>query len=330
MSGVAERVDESARLRDIIETQRLINAAILDPDEVMKVVSERAQLLTGATAGVVELAEGEDMVYRAATGTARAHVGERLTAATSLSGLCVRTGEVLECEDSETDARVDREACRRIGVRSMIVVPLLHGNQAVGVLKVLSPEPGAFCAHDISALELLAGFIATSLINAAAHKEETERALHDPLTGLPNRLLLLDRLTQALRASTRRRTAIGVFFLDLDGFKVVNDTFGHAVGDGLFCLVAAYLRAAMRVTDTVARLGGDEFVVICESASPSTEIDIRARIEVAVARAASAVGEGTVVTASVGTAWSVDGMATPDDLLHQADAAMYEEKRTRR
>jgi diguanylate cyclase (GGDEF)-like protein len=141
---------------------------------------------------------------------------------------------------------------------------------------------------------------------------------------------LQDRLEQATQAAQREMEGFALLFLDLDGFKAVNDTHGHAVGDGLLCLVAAYLRAAMRVSDTVARLGGDEFVVVCETASPNFEVDIRARIEVGVARAASALAEGAAVTASVGAAWSADDTATPDDLLHRADAAMYEEKRARR
>ncbi|MBV9410898.1 MAG: GGDEF domain-containing protein [Acidimicrobiia bacterium] len=329
MTALGERLDEAVRLRQIIETQRVINAAILDPDEVMRVVAERAQLLTCASAGVVELLEGDEMVYRAASGSAAASVGTRLTAATSLSGLCVRTGDAMQCEDTDLDPRVDQEACRRIGVRSMIVAPLIHRGEAVGVLKVLSAEPAAFNADDMDTLELLAGFIATSLINAAAHAEETERALHDSLTGLPNRVLLLDRLDHVLRAAKRHPSPVAVFFLDLDGFKGVNDNHGHAVGDGLLCLVAAYLRAAMRTSDTVARYGGDEFVIVCENSSPRAEPEIRARIDGAVARAASAVGAESVVTASVGVAWSSDGQTTPSALLEKADASMYETKRTR-
>ena len=329
MTLTGGRLDEATRLRAIIQTQQEINEVILDPDEVMRVVTERAEQLTGADGAVIELAEGDEMVYRAVSGTASDSIGLRLQAATSLSGLCVRTGEVLVCDDTELDVRVDLEACRRIGVRSMIVVPLVHRGEAVGALKVLSAVPHGFCADDIDALELLAGFVATSLINASAHREESERAVHDQLTGLPNRVLLMDRLDHALRSAERVHSAVAVYFLDLDGFKAVNDTCGHAVGDGLLCLVAAYLRAAMRTSDTVARFGGDEFVVVCENATQRAEDDIRARISGAVARAASAVADGPRVDASIGVAWNTDGPATPSALLERADAAMYEEKRSR-
>jgi diguanylate cyclase (GGDEF)-like protein len=328
--AIGERLGEATRLREIIETQRLINAATLDPDHVMAVVTERAQMMTGASAGVVELLQDDEMVYRAASGTASPNVNMRLKAGNSLSGMCVRTREVLVCRDSETDPRVDLDACRRVGARSMIVVPLVEHGQALGVLKVMSPEPDAFTDDDVSSLEVLAGFIATSLSNAAAHRHESERALQDGLTGLPNRLLLEDRLGHALRSAKRRNAPLAVFFIDLDGFKAVNDTHGHAVGDGLLSLVAAFLRASMRASDTVARLGGDEFVVVCEDMAPAAEPEIRARIDAAVARAASAIGSEGIVTASIGLAWSCEERNSPAHLLERADESMYEVKRARR
>ena len=88
-------------------------------------------------------------------------------------------------------------------------------------------------------------------------------ALHDPLTGLPNRTLALDRLAQALARRQRERIDVAVFVLDLDGFKLINDSLGHAAGDEVLLALAPRLTAAVRTTDTVARLGGDEFVVIC-------------------------------------------------------------------
>ena len=115
---------EVSRLRHIIETQRLINSTALDSDELMRVICERAQMITGATGSVVELAEGDEMVYRAVAGSASGHLGVRLRIASSLSGRCVRLGMPLNCVDTETDVRIDRDACRRISVRSMIVVPL--------------------------------------------------------------------------------------------------------------------------------------------------------------------------------------------------------------
>jgi len=125
------QLSEVEKLHVVIDTQRLINAVMLDTDEVMRVVTEQAQVITRADGGVVELVEGADMVCRAVSGAASASLGTRLQRDTSLSGLCVHQGIALRCDDAEVDPRVDREACQRVRVRSMIVVPLLHGRNLV-------------------------------------------------------------------------------------------------------------------------------------------------------------------------------------------------------
>ena len=149
--------------------QQEVATAELDLAAVLDLVCRRAQELTGAAGAVVERQEGDDMLYQAASGVAAGHVGLRLAAASSLSGLCMREGKPLVCDDSETDARVDREACRRIGLRSMAVVPLLHG-RPVGVLKVLSPRVRAFTREDVETLRLMAGLVAASIARAADHE----------------------------------------------------------------------------------------------------------------------------------------------------------------
>ena len=116
-------------------------------------------MATDADGGVVELVEGDEMVAGAVSGAAAGSLGVRLSRAASLSGLCVRQGVPLMSEDTETDPRVDREACRRLGVRSMIAVPLIHRGYAVGVLKVVSSQDSHFKDSDQTILELMGGFI---------------------------------------------------------------------------------------------------------------------------------------------------------------------------
>ncbi|MEG4069260.1 diguanylate cyclase [Microcoleus sp. Pol11C2] len=154
---------EFQRLSRVIATQQEI--AIRNPnlDAVMAVIAERTQDLTRADGAVIEMVEGDEMVYRAASGIASAYVGLRLKVGTSLSGKCIATGQIMLCDDSETDARVDRAACERIGLRSMVVVPLFYQDDRVGVLKVLSAKPSAFTESDIQTLQLMAGFLANSL-----------------------------------------------------------------------------------------------------------------------------------------------------------------------
>ena len=326
---VSPALTEVERLRLVVETQALINAATLDLDDVMRVIAERAQQMTGAAGGVVELVDGDEMVYRAASGTVVHFKGTRLGRTTSISGLCVRENRPLSCADTETDERADRDACRQLGVRSMIVVPLVHDGAAHGVLKVVSGMVDHFSPEDVNLLQLMAGFIATALANASAHGYQTHRALHDPLTGLPNRDLLTDRLEQALLRSARDRSSVGVFFIDLDGFKGLNDAHGHAAGDRLLIAVALELSDLLRANDTVARLGGDEFVLVCEAEGEWVAEIIRGRIATAVGRAAESDPAFALITASVGDAWSAPGERSGLELMAAADAAMYLVKHNR-
>jgi diguanylate cyclase (GGDEF)-like protein/PAS domain S-box-containing protein len=152
------------------------------------------------------------------------------------------------------------------------------------------------------------------------------QALHDALTGLPNRALFHDRLEQALRRADRSAGGVAVLFVDLDRFKLINDSFGHAAGDGLLCDVAARLRHALRPADTIARFGGDELTVLCE------DVDGEAGARAVARRIAGLFEEPFVVEdgeaflqASIGIALAGEG-TRPEDLIRDADAAMYRAK----
>jgi diguanylate cyclase (GGDEF)-like protein/PAS domain S-box-containing protein len=151
------------------------------------------------------------------------------------------------------------------------------------------------------------------------------QAMHDDLTGLPNRALLLDRLDQTVARVGRTGNACAVFFVDLDGFKVVNDSYGHGAGDQVLVAVAQRLREATRADDTVGRLGGDEFVVVIEApGAGQTLLDTAERLRADLSRAIE-VGDHTVtVGASIGIAFANGQEA--ETLLHQADAALYRAK----
>jgi diguanylate cyclase (GGDEF)-like protein len=159
-----------------------------------------------------------------------------------------------------------------------------------------------------------------------AEIELSHRALHDGLTGLPNRALLLDHLAGALARAARQGTHVAVMFLDVDHFKEVNDTLGHDAGDRLLVDVAGRLRRCLRESDTAARLGGDEFVVVCEGlAAPEQAAVSAGRIARTLRTEIPAPRHPITVTVSVGVATS-RGAAAPADLLRAADAAMYRAK----
>jgi diguanylate cyclase (GGDEF)-like protein len=154
---------------------------------------------------------------------------------------------------------------------------------------------------------------------------------HDALTGLWNRAALTANLTQACERAARDGSRIALLFVDLDGFKTVNDTLGHEVGDAALIETAHRLRAAVRSCDTIARLGGDEFTILLDQLGDETEVlEVADRIVAAFETPWVELGEDLRLTGSVGIALSDATRNTPAELLRLADAAMYEAKRSGR
>lgn len=333
MSTFSRPQASSSTLLEVTHIQTEIAKAGLDLGEVMALVTQRAQDLTASAGAVVELAEGGEMVYRAAAGIAKPQLGMRLQRQGSLSGLCVAEGEILYCRDSETDERVDREACRKVGLRSMIVVPLRHLDQTVGALKVMSARVDAFTASDIEVLGLMSELIAAAMFHAA--KFETNelyyRATHDAMTGIGNRALFYDRLRQSLLHAERHAEQIGILYLDMDGLKPINDRYGHRAGDAAIKELALRISGECRQSDTVARMGGDEFGVIL------SRIDSRSGAERKRDRIAARLGaplqfgeHQLPLGASIGLAVFPEDGRRIDFLLEKADQSMYAVKRSRK
>jgi diguanylate cyclase (GGDEF)-like protein len=173
----------------------------------------------------------------------------------------------------------------------------------------------------------LAGQAAVALRNGLLLDRIRHQSLHDPLTGLPNRALIIDRAEQMLARARRNRSASAVLFLDLDGFKEVNDTLGHGVGDQLLCSVASRLATALRSNDTVGRLGGDEFVVLTDGLSLDAGPEVVAERLLDVLRSPFELDgrdRPLMVSASIGIA--LGDRECADDLLRDADIALYSAK----
>jgi diguanylate cyclase (GGDEF)-like protein len=161
----------------------------------------------------------------------------------------------------------------------------------------------------------------------ALEEQLTHQALHDALTGLPNRAFFVDRLKQALSRAKRQSTKVAVLFMDLDNFKVINDSLGHEAGDALLVEVSGRLLKGLRPEDTAARLGGDEFVVLLEDLVEAGEAKRVAKRIMSWLRPPIAVeGRQTFVSASVGIALNESGQTQPAELMRDADAAMYKAK----
>jgi diguanylate cyclase (GGDEF)-like protein/PAS domain S-box-containing protein len=193
---------------------------------------------------------------------------------------------------------------------------------------------GAPCWVQVSVALVREGAVGQALIHQLEDitarrlaEDRVERlALYDSLTDLPNRVLLMDRLRQELAHAARTGRGVGVLFLDLDRFKVVNDSLGHHAGDLVLVEVGARLRGAARATDTVARLGGDEFVVLCTELTSQTEaLELAAKLRALVARPVDVGGTAAEVDASIGVAFGT-ARDDPETLLRRADQAMYRAK----
>jgi diguanylate cyclase (GGDEF)-like protein len=225
------------------------------------------------------------------------------------------------------------------GLRDGIVCALRGEERTFGVLLVgdRAGDVSTFGRPDVALIETFAshasvllenGRLERSLAQVTELKEELHhQAYTDALTELPNRLLFTERLGQTLAASDPRQRSHAVLFLDLDGFKVVNDSWGHAAGDELLVQVAGRIRAAIRPEDTAARLGGDEFaVLVCDTDVTGALRAARRLIRVINAPITLSSGQQSVVHASVGVAVSGADAATPEDVLRNADLAMYTAK----
>lgn len=185
-------------------------------------------------------------------------------------------------------------------------------------------------AADLTSDPAVGGLVLTArdVTDTCRYEEELlRRALYDGLTGLPNRALFLDRLQHALIRADRRRQPVAVLFLDLDNFKLVNDSLGHQQGDELLVAVARRLQGCLRTADTVARFGGDEFAILLEDTGSGADAQkVADRIQETLGPPFNLDGQEVFLTASIGIALSRPGQTSADEILKEADIAMYQAK----
>jgi diguanylate cyclase (GGDEF)-like protein len=250
-----------------------------------------------------------------------------------------RTGEPVAI--SEPTVRTAEPVCRAVsheaGVRTVLSLPIGRGAERFGALEVYATSELDAGVTDLESWQMLADVVASYL--SIAHRREDEltsveelqqAAFHDPLTGLPNRRLLDDRLHQARERTRRMGAAYGVLFCDLDGFKPVNDRFGHHVGDRVLVELAHRLEEVVRPHDTVARVSGDEFVILCEDLDgPRPAVDVAERVLATIETPFAVEGTEGGIRVGISIGIAVAGPGTPessDEIMARADAAMYRAK----
>jgi diguanylate cyclase (GGDEF)-like protein len=248
-----------------------------------------------------------------------------------VSGQAIMRGRLVIAEDYAAFPYAHKTLATH-GMRSAMAAPVYRNGVIVGSLLVGSFQRRAYSPAEQEVLLAFAEHASLALNDAAAvdgmrraFDDAMHQATHDPLTGLPNRSLVLDRLDQALARSQRTGRRVTVLFADLDRFKVINDSFGHSVGDNVLLSISERLQAAVRPHDTVGRLAGDEFIVICDDLTDREAVDVAQRVADAVAQPMLLGGRETVITASIGIAHAEPG-TRGEDMLRDSDVAMYRAK----
>ncbi|MBV8981770.1 MAG: EAL domain-containing protein, partial [Acidimicrobiia bacterium] len=243
-----------------------------------------------------------------------------------------QTGEPVWVDDPGDDPACRRpDAIRDAGFRATVSIPVVAEGQSLAVLNF-------FLLHSNEEDHRLVDVVADAVraLGAVAHQKRAAAALafeaiHDSLTGLPNRVFLAERLGQALRKLERGSRRLGLFFVDLDRFKLVNDRYGHTAGDHVLTAVAQRLAEAVRPYDTIARFGGDEFVVLCEDLDDVGASVLARRLLHSVAATPIAFDDReTFMSVSVGVVLTDDPGASPELMLRDADHAMYQAKQSGR
>jgi diguanylate cyclase (GGDEF)-like protein len=301
-------------------------------------VQRIVDILPITAAGVTLISPGNDPRFIAASDESALRF-EQLQSSLG-EGPCLaayETGDAVAVPDLRADLQFPTFGSHALaaGLTAVFTFPLRHGQAQLGALDLYRDTPGPLDTATMTAAQTLADVAAAYLLNAQARTDlldssdrSRESSLHDALTGLPNRILLLERLDHALLRSRRSGKMVAVLFADLDHFKMVNDLHGHRVGDELLVAVAQRLTEQLRPGDTLARLSGDEFVVLCEDLGAGIEAGaIAARIGAALAEPFVLASHEVVTTASIGIAFAGRADHMPEDLLHTADVAMYQAKR---
>jgi diguanylate cyclase (GGDEF)-like protein len=331
-------MDDSDLSRVLSEFARTLTTDFPIQGILDHLVKRMVELLPISAAGVTLISAGSAPHYIAASDDAALRF-ERLQTDMG-EGPCLsafRSGEAVAVPDLVFDSRYPKfgPPAVRAGLAAVFTFPLRHTQGRLGALDLYRDSAGDLSDVHMDYAQTLADVTTAYLLNAQGRDEAratSERfrygALHDSLTGLPNRALLHERLDHAAQRATRSHTTAGILFVDLDRFKRVNDGHGHSIGDELLLAVAKRLSRLVRPGDTLARFSGDEFVFLCEDLNNAEDVEVLAkRVDEAFRMPFDVRGLAIPITASVGMAYAGPGEGIDDRLLAKADTAMYQAKR---
>jgi diguanylate cyclase (GGDEF)-like protein len=347
-----DRADEKARADEQKERLSRMLAALSATNEAIMRAKSREELYelvcqASATGGkftsttIALAAPGSEFLsIVAAAGpsgdarrNARLSISENYPEGRGMSGTAFRTGQPCISNDYMNDDRVSafRSMVSSDGARSGAAFPLLVHGQAVGVMIYMSTEKDTFTPEFAGLLQRLVDNVSFALENFDRADEKTKAderieylASHDGLTRLPNREMFNELLRHAIEVAARHQRQFALLFIDLDRFKVINDSLGHDAGDRLLVQVADRLRGCLRSSDVVARLGGDEFVVLLEEIKERGDVErVAADVLAALGQPMQLSGHECHTTASIGIAMYPSDGSDAQELTKNADMAMY-------
>jgi diguanylate cyclase (GGDEF)-like protein/PAS domain S-box-containing protein len=338
MSDITARKEAEQRIRarelqqSVIARFGQIALATRDLGELMReAVGLVARTLETEYCSLIQVSpDRSSLILRAGEGLSSEWIGRNVAAASSNTpgAAAIRSRESVVVEDIEQDRRFVRsEFVIAHGIRSSLSVPISSQDGVFGVLGVHARETRRFSIEHANFLQSIANTLAAATERSRAEERLTRLAQFDTLTGLPNRVLFRDRLEQMLLQGRRNGWGVGVMFIDLDRFKVVNDTLGHDIGDLLLAHVGTRLAGSTRAGDTVGRLSGDEFAVALTGLARPDDAGVVAQKAIdALAEPFEVGGHRAYVTASIGIAVYPSDGADADTLLRNSDTAMYRVK----
>ncbi len=318
--------DVLARSRLLLEAAETINSS-LDSAALETTILGEASRLTGAGASALLVPKGDVLLAQEVLGLSERFRSSFLVPLeTSVYGRALVGGEILV--DDLSGARAGLPAGQVEGAwRTVMVAPLQSHRATYGALALFFAEPRRFTDEDKAALRTLAIHAGIALDNRGLMREKERLAVHDGLTDTFNRGYLEVAIDRTIKDVRRNGGEVSILFVDVDGMKDVNDTYGHQTGDRLLVDLARLLRDSCRESDVVARYGGDEFVVLMPGTGEAGALEVERKVEAAIAARNVAVGQAPALSASTGTHTAqAEGV---DTLLREADRRMYATKRAR-
>jgi diguanylate cyclase (GGDEF)-like protein len=331
---IEERVLTAALTNRLREVSTLLEAAkamnlVLDLQEVLETILECAHELLASHDGSIMLVHGEDELRTVCASGHSGARGARLRFGEGIAGRVANTREPLLITGIIDPNRRLRGPEAHPPPTSSLSVPLIHRDTLLGVLNVNAPEGRTYNEHQLRALSLFGEQAAAAIANARLYEEQrllasqnVYQALHDLLTNLPNRGLFVDRVTHALSRRRRKDQLLALLFLDLDDFKLINDSLGHSAGDEVLITFADRLRSCVRSGDAIARFGGDEFAVLVEDVSSvASAVATAERIMALFTEPYTVGGRSVWLRASIGVALESLAASSAEALLRNADTA---------